>query len=289
MKVFISWSGEGAFSVAEALRSWLPSVIHPVEPFLSSTDIRVGRRSMVELATALQDAGAAIVCLTRSNLDAPWINFEVGAISARVNTPVCTLLLGVSSRDVSGPLSQFQHASTGMEDVKRLLFSINDALAANNERPVPRDALVASFDALWPKLEQELRVATEPSRIPDLRGIWQIDHERGGLYYINQSSEDVWWLGEQTASDPQWCNIAWGRIYGQEVRLRWGDVPKGKINSDGTLVLRIVDRETLEAVGSSGGYAAKRWKKRHAVNELPFGMSALDETSGAPGTRPTSA
>jgi hypothetical protein len=289
MKVFISWSGEGAYSVAEALRSWLPSVIHPVEPFLSSTDIRVGRRSMVELDTALQNAGAAIVCLTRSNLDAPWINFEVGAISARVNSPVCTLLLGVSSHDVSGPLSQFQHASTGMEDVKRLIFSINDALSANNERPVPRDALVKSFDAFWPKLEQELSIATGPSRIQDLRGVWQTDHERGGFYYINQSGEDVWWLGEQTSSEPQWCNIAWGRIDGKVVRLRWGDVPKGRINSDGTLVLKIVDHETLEAVGSSGGFAAKRWMRRYTVDKLPFGMSALDGPSGSPRGGPTSA
>lgn len=271
MKVFISWSGEGAFSVAEALHSWLPAVIHPVEPFLSSTDIRVGRRSMVELDRALQDAGAAIVCVTRSNIDAPWINFEAGAISARVNAPLCTLLLGISSQDVRGPLSQFQHASTSKEDVKRVLFSINEALIANNERAVPRDALLQSFDALWPKLENELQIATS---IADLKGIWEIDHERGGLYYINQSGEDIWWMGEQTDNAPQWCNVAWGRIYGTEIRLRWGDVPKGKINSDGTLVLRIIDNETLEAVDSTGGYAARRWKRRPGL--IRFGMAALD-------------
>ncbi len=42
MKVFLSWSGEASQAVATALHNWLPSIITPIKPFMSSADINAG-------------------------------------------------------------------------------------------------------------------------------------------------------------------------------------------------------------------------------------------------------
>jgi hypothetical protein len=82
MKVFISWSGERSKSVARALRDWLKLVIHPVKPWMSEKDIDAGARWPEEPGRELRDTKFAIICLTRDNQTAPWINCEAGAASS---------------------------------------------------------------------------------------------------------------------------------------------------------------------------------------------------------------
>ena len=42
MRVFISWSGERSKVLAQALKEWLPLVLHNVEPWMSEVDIAAG-------------------------------------------------------------------------------------------------------------------------------------------------------------------------------------------------------------------------------------------------------
>ena len=59
------------------------------------------------MAARLAAAKAGIICVTPSNLEAPWILFEAGALSKTLeNTFVCPLLIGLEPADVSGPLAQ---------------------------------------------------------------------------------------------------------------------------------------------------------------------------------------
>jgi hypothetical protein len=44
MKVFISWSGERSFALANALRRWLKLAVQSIEPWVSSKDIVAGQR-----------------------------------------------------------------------------------------------------------------------------------------------------------------------------------------------------------------------------------------------------
>ena len=81
MKVFLSWSGEKSRAVAEALREWLPKVLQEVEPLMSSEDISAGVRWQYLISEALEGSSVGILCVTRENQSAPWLNFEAGAIA----------------------------------------------------------------------------------------------------------------------------------------------------------------------------------------------------------------
>jgi TIR domain len=111
MELFLSWSGVRSRAVAESLHEWLPYVINAVEPWMSASDIEVGARWSSDIATQLDETRYGVICLTRENLEAPWVLFEVGALSKTLSkTFVCPYLFGVEPTDLKGPLVQFQAA-----------------------------------------------------------------------------------------------------------------------------------------------------------------------------------
>src|SRR6266545_7849251 len=79
MKVFISWSGRRSHEVAEALGPWLKKVIQSVDYFLSS-EMERGVKWLEVLSTSLDTHSFGIICVTPGNANAPWINFEAGAL-----------------------------------------------------------------------------------------------------------------------------------------------------------------------------------------------------------------
>jgi hypothetical protein len=155
VKVFLSWSGGRSKSTAEALGNWVARVIQAVEPWISS-GIEKGARWQSEIAERLEDAKVGIVCLTSSNLGAPWILFEAGALSKTKGSYVCTFLLDVSPAGIEPPLGQFQHTVFTRTDVFKLVETINAAVAAAGERSLSEPNLVAVFDTFWPQLEEQL-------------------------------------------------------------------------------------------------------------------------------------
>jgi hypothetical protein len=154
MDIFISWHGKRSHAAAEALRGWLPLIVNAFKPWLSSADINKGVRWRSELAAKLGSATAGIFCLTPSNLTAPWLIFEAGAISRTPETYVCTLLIGLQSSDVTDPLAQFQATKDTKEDMHQLVKNLNKALGtdAMEEAHVNR-----AFEKWWPDLEKELK------------------------------------------------------------------------------------------------------------------------------------
>src|SRR5215831_3566361 len=92
MKVFLSWSGETSKRVAIALNKWLPYILQPVRPWLSS-EIAKGDRWGQVLETELKDAQYGIICLTKYNISKPWLNFESGVLSRFIERPCLTPLL----------------------------------------------------------------------------------------------------------------------------------------------------------------------------------------------------
>ncbi|MGH9904642.1 MAG: toll/interleukin-1 receptor domain-containing protein [Pyrinomonadaceae bacterium] len=170
MKVFISWSGERSKAVAKALSSWLSQVIQAVEPWMSS-DIEKGARWSAEIAEKLEQSRIGIICLTQENLSSPWILFEAGALSKTKDAHVCTFLLDVHLADVEPPLGLFQHTTIEKDDVRRLVETINSAIAQSGERKLPDDVLERVFNQWWLVLETELnRIAREElGRAPERR------------------------------------------------------------------------------------------------------------------------
>jgi hypothetical protein len=154
MKVFLSWSGEVSHKVASALHQWLPYMIQPVKPFLSSVDISKGERWRDVLSQELKDAKYGIVCVTAHNVEKPWMNFEAGMLSNFFERSCLTpLLFRVNSSDVVGPLGQFQSAVCEKSDVLNLIHSINYQLGPNQ---LDHEVLRRTFEIWWKELEKEL-------------------------------------------------------------------------------------------------------------------------------------
>jgi hypothetical protein len=153
LKIFISWSGPLSGQVAEALRDWLPSVLQTVVPYVSSEDIHKGARWSVDVSRELETSTYGILCVTASNVDAPWLNFEAGALSKSFDKGrVSPFLFGVDRSDVTGPLVQFQSTIYDRDDVLKLVKSINMAC----EVPLESARLDEIFDVWWPRLRRRL-------------------------------------------------------------------------------------------------------------------------------------
>jgi hypothetical protein len=158
VKVFISWSGEQAKVMAESLRSWLKLVIQSVDPFVSSIDIAKGDRGLRVIATELEETAFGIVCVTRQNSLAPWINFEAGALSKAVGeSRLIPCLLDMPVSDLTGPLAQFQAVSSNSrDDILSMVRAVRDHSDATH---LDDTLLNTTFDAFWPKLENDLEQA----------------------------------------------------------------------------------------------------------------------------------
>jgi len=154
MNVLISWSGERSHRLALILHKWLPSVIPAVRPYVSSENIQKGTRWPIALAEQLEATDVGILCIVPNNLDAPWLNFEAGALSKSVRARVVPLLFGLRLSALDGhPLGQFQAAVFEKGDVLKTLRSMNELLGATGLREKRLDAV---FEQWWPKLLQDV-------------------------------------------------------------------------------------------------------------------------------------
>jgi hypothetical protein len=152
--LFISWSGERSFAIAQALKKWIPSVIQEANPWVSEEDMRKGSRWILEITNRLEKSKLGILCLTPENLEAPWIHFEAGAIGKTLKgTYVCPYLYELEKAEIMGPLSQFMASKADKEDTRRLTKTINSALGVN----LKEDLLDRTFDRWWPDLDDELK------------------------------------------------------------------------------------------------------------------------------------
>ena len=158
MRVFIGWSGEPSRSIAKALHDWLQGAVQRVEPWMSDNNIDGGARWNDALAKALEETDFGIVCVTRANQAAPWLNFEAGAVAKKVGTAkVVPLLIDLPSTDLKGPLTAFQWRLLDEKDVRRLVHDLNKAA----EEQVAEKALDRLFDVTWEQLKAGIDAAIE--------------------------------------------------------------------------------------------------------------------------------
>ncbi len=159
MKVFVSWSGDASHDVAKALKDWLPNVIQAVDVFLSSEDIAKGSVWFHELGEVLDESAFGVLCLTRSNLGAPWILFEAGALGKRFEqTRIVPLLIDLKVPDLTGPLAQFNAALPEKDDMAKLAAAINAELGASKLSDKQLDKAFATW---WPELDKSLQQAAK--------------------------------------------------------------------------------------------------------------------------------
>lgn len=154
MKVFIGWSGERSKTMAQALHDWIPLILHNVDPWVSEADIEAGERWGEVVAKELADSTFGIICVTRENVNSPWVLFEAGALSKTMQgSKVIPLLLDLEIRDITGPLAQFQAKKVEKMGISEVINSINQT--ANGVVPEARAREL--FEALWPKFEKAVK------------------------------------------------------------------------------------------------------------------------------------
>lgn len=157
MKVFISWSGELSNAVAQVLKKYLPCIIQNAEVFCSSEDIEKGENWDSRLTSELASSCFGIVCLTPSNMNASWINFEAGAIAKTLNSRMTALMINLKPSDIQGPLKRYQATNLDERDMKKLILDINKA----SDDPRDEAVINESFDAFWPKIEAATKEALQ--------------------------------------------------------------------------------------------------------------------------------
>ncbi len=192
MKLFLSWSGELSRQVASALREWLPYVIQPVKPFLSSGDISKGQRWGDVLAEELEGAKYGIICVTPYNIFKPWMNFEAGVLSKFIGQSAVTPFLFRVDQSIltGGPLSQFQSTVYSEDDVRALIYSINKQLGPDQ---VDDDILRREFDVWWKELKKVLdAIATSVQEETRTEYGWLYTSEDFAVYEAKADYKSVW-------------------------------------------------------------------------------------------------
>jgi len=151
MKTFLSWSGEQSKAYANALRDWLPLVVHFVEPWVSDADIEAGERWALEVGKELETSNFGLICINRENIGSQWLLFEAGALSRSMQEGrVIPLLFDIEFKDISGPLAQFQAKKFDQKGMWDVVCAINRL----GEGTIPDNRLRQLFEALWPDLEK---------------------------------------------------------------------------------------------------------------------------------------
>lgn len=152
MKIFLSWSGNESKQLAAIFKEWLPNVLQFVEPYMSAKDISLGERWNNSITGNLHESSFGLIFVTPTNINAPWINYEAGALSKTFDSKVVPILYNADVMILNeGPLKQFQSAKNlEKESIYSLLQSINNA---NNELKLEEQRLEKAFDMWWKELE----------------------------------------------------------------------------------------------------------------------------------------
>jgi hypothetical protein len=153
MKVFLSWSGDSSKATASVLSDWLKLIFSEVAFWMSDRDVQAGQRWGAELDRQLEATDFGILCLVPSNLMAPWLLFEAGALSKSVDSSrVVPYCVGLRVEDVQGPLSRFQGVSADESGTRKLVESIN-AVVANKRSEKDLNRI---YEKWWPDLRRDL-------------------------------------------------------------------------------------------------------------------------------------
>jgi hypothetical protein len=158
MKVFISWSGEESGAVAQVLRQQLPCIIQAVKPFVSSEDIEKGAAWFQQIGSELEKSDFGILCLTNSNQNSKWVQFEAGALAGKFSKArIAPLLIDTTPTSIKPPLSQFQLTDiNNKEDFFKLLLSINACLG---DGALSQETLQEIFNNWWNPFNQKVKAA----------------------------------------------------------------------------------------------------------------------------------
>ncbi|WP_417911706.1 hypothetical protein [Candidatus Electronema sp. TJ] len=95
----------------------------------------------------------------------------------------------------------------------------------------------------------------------DLNAVWKADD--GGLYYVRQVGNEVWWVGMSADEGRTWTNVFRGTRNGATVVGKWADVPRGGAKANGMLKLAVQENNGAVAgftrTEVTGGFGGSAW------------------------------
>jgi hypothetical protein len=155
LKVFISWSGNSK-ATAHAIFKALPTLFDSADPWIS-VENRSGSMWLPEIDKRLSSTDFGIVCVSKANQHAPWINFEAGALSRRVDAKrelMPVLLIDFDDYgDVEGPITGFQMKMATPEGFFEIMNDLNQCELGPK---IGEAVLRARVEAAWPEIEKEV-------------------------------------------------------------------------------------------------------------------------------------
>jgi len=176
MRVFLSWSGYQSKSIAKALKKMIVSVFdnEKVEVFMSDEDIPSGRLWFNKIKEELHVSGFAIVCMTPSNILAPWIYYESGALSERNDILNVVPFLFSTELPSNCPLAQLNHIKydsdlkNSEKSMRRLIKDVWKSIKPQQSTEKQIDLL---FDNYYPAFSEKMQdvlsvIETEKEQFP---------------------------------------------------------------------------------------------------------------------------
>lgn len=174
-KMFISWSGNP--KIAEALKESLTDAFGTAElsVFVSSENISTGEEWFSAIKRNLQDSIMTLVCITKDNINAPWLYFEAGASqfhnyssdgkSEEMRKKLLMVILFDTELPEGSPLKAYNYIKWGSDGFIKLFKDVNNRLIAEKESTlsVPQAVSLArgTFSAANKKIKPILREISE--------------------------------------------------------------------------------------------------------------------------------
>lgn len=167
MRIFLSWSGNRSKYLAKCFKEWLPNVLQYVEPYMSEKDIKLGERWGKSIEENLRSNDFGLVFITPENIDAPWINFEAGALSKSLQSRLVPILYDADVTILNnGPLKQFQSSKeVSKETIKQLILDINEF--AEDSECLKLERVETAFEKWWEDLEKNLNKTPENTEVKE--------------------------------------------------------------------------------------------------------------------------
>lgn len=165
MELFLSWSKSKSKELALSTRNFLQGMFrNSIKIWMSSESIPYGSMFQGEINAALQRSEKCIAFITADNYKAPWIMYEVGAISKNCiqgnnKNAIIPIMFDKIDKNLlyGNPLDQFQQVKFRKEEIKKLIIEINETV---NEFP-DRETLVSQFELNWVHYEREINAVLQ--------------------------------------------------------------------------------------------------------------------------------
>lgn len=143
--------------MAQAIYKCLPSLFDDAKPWIS-TENRSGSIWLPEIDKQLSDTDFGIVCVSKQNQGAPWLNYEAGALSRKVDAKrelMPVLLVDFDDTvEVKGPVTGFQMKFATLDGFYSIMKDLNESELGPG---IDKDILRKRVELNWPTIESEVQ------------------------------------------------------------------------------------------------------------------------------------